>query len=448
MIWLILAVALLNLGLGYAAACCLGKGPPGLIEVWHTLHADLRCPGSATPGSADCSENAAEPPPDAPQAYAAELEPASAEEVEAREPAADEGRGQGARPLAAAAPDFWDLDEKYVESSVLKLNVALIESGIRADEIDAELRAGRGRLGSEKLRDCTRRFREGCEAYLRGQADAAERLCGRLRQTEGLVPMADRIETANRQQVEQIETAIGSLDRMDFGGDPDEAGRSVLAEMGRLRAVRHRIRDHHEAAFLAIARHEGRLDKIEPRLFQDPLTELPNRIGLESTLKEWFRQSRHVARRLGVALFDLDDFGAINGQHGPWVGDRILYRLAGLFRKHAGEHDLVGRFGGQRFLVVLSDVGPRAATKQVELLRQSIARTTFRHAESAIRLTACAGIVDTGPESTDEGTLERVESVLARAKEEGPDCSFASAGAGAERVESPNLGAEYVEIAI
>jgi len=446
--WLILLVACLNLGLGYAAACCLGFGPPGLIEAWEALSVDLRPRRPEAPAAGESSEDAPDPSADTPLGETPDLEAESAGAVEPSGHARDEDREDDPRLPAPAPTDCWDLDEKYVEASVLKLNVALIESGIRANAIDAELRAGRGRLDTQKIRLCTRRLREDCQLYLDKQAEAAERLCHRLRETEALGPLADQIETANRQQSGQIEATLGNLDQMDFAADPEETGRRLLEELGRLRAVRHQVRDRQEAAFLAIARHEGRLETVERRLFEDPLTELPNRIGLECTLHEWFQQGRHTARQLSAALFDLDRFGALNEEHGPLVAERILYHLAGVLREHVGEQDLAGRFGGQRFLVVLSDVGPRTAIKQVELLRQSIARITFRRGESTIRVTARAGIAEVKPEDADDTVLRRLEEILARTKEEGPDSSFVSRGAETERVESPNLGAEYVEMAI
>jgi hypothetical protein len=96
-LWLILLVALLNLGLGYAAACCLGQGPPGLIEAWEALSAGPRRARSETPETPDASElseNAAEPfaeaaPDEAPQ-EAPEPEARSAGAVEPSEPVREE----------------------------------------------------------------------------------------------------------------------------------------------------------------------------------------------------------------------------------------------------------------------------------------------------------------------------------------------------------------------
>ena len=88
----------------------------------------------------------------------------------------------------------------------------------------------------------------------------------------------------NLEQSAQVETTLNNLEYMDFSGDPEEGNQRLLEEIKNLRMARHRLRDKQEAAFLAIARCENRIDKIEKQLFIDPLTKLRNRIGLEVEL--------------------------------------------------------------------------------------------------------------------------------------------------------------------
>jgi diguanylate cyclase (GGDEF)-like protein len=190
------------------------------------------------------------------------------------------------------------------------------------------------------------------------------------------------------------------------------------------------------------------LDKIEKQLFNDPLTKLRNRIGLETTLWQWWQEGRHQSRSMTAALVDLDGFDWVNRRHGSLAGDRILYQLAQVLRKHTGEADLVGRFAGERFLILIVDVGPRAATKNVEFVRQSIERITFLYGEEEIRVTAGGGITEVAPDDTHETLFARMEQALAQAKQAGPNRSCFHNGEEVELVESPSLGAEYVEIPI
>jgi len=144
-LWLILMVALLNLGLGYAAACSLGQGPPGLIEAWEALSAGPRRPTSETPETPEASEpseDAAEPSAEAAPEEAPEPEARSAGEVEPSESARKED-GEQVDPLpAAVVPDHGDLDEQPVETSTADLDAASIEGDVPPDEVDVNLRAG------------------------------------------------------------------------------------------------------------------------------------------------------------------------------------------------------------------------------------------------------------------------------------------------------------------
>jgi diguanylate cyclase (GGDEF)-like protein len=212
--------------------------------------------------------------------------------------------------------------------------------------------------------------------------------------------------------------------------------------------ARHRLRDSHEAAFLTVARYEGRLKDIEPQLFNDPVTGLRNRIGLEVTLATWFEQKRHHSRQISAALLDIDAFGELNETYGCLIGDRILYQLAQVVDESAGKSDLVGRFAGQQFLRMLVDVGPRAAIKSTEMLRQTIERVTFRSGSAEIRVTAGCAITEVKPEDTEKEVFQRLAAALKAAKKAGPNHCFLSDRRGPEPVESPNFGADYREIVI
>ena len=151
---------------------------------------------------------------------------------------------------------------------------------------------------------------------------------------------------------------------------------------------------------------------------------------------------------MSAALLDLDAFGQVNERYGALVCDKILYRIAQLIQGKLGEADLVGRFAGQQFLLMILDVGPRKALKSIELIRQSIERITFLSGDEEIRVTVGGGITEVASDDTQEAMLKRLEQALHEAKQARPNRSFLHDGEQAELVESPSLGAEYVEIPI
>lgn len=437
-------LGILNVSLGYALAVFLGYGPESLKEAWIALGLDRWQVGIAHEQRAVVS---AESFPTAPSELEALLDAdAGAQiEVEPYDEPYDEDVAQLLRP---AGPDIWDLNEKYVETSILKLNIAMMRSGARATEIDTRLRAIRGHADPGTVQRCLDELKTDCELYLAEQSEAAERLHQRIGELGELKWLGEEIEMANMEQAAQIETTLSNLAHMDFRSDLEAAVTRLLAEIGHLRVARHKLRDSQEKAFLVIARYENRMDKIERQLFNDPLTKLRNRIGLEALLWEWWQQNRQQSRPMTAALYDLDGFGKINELHGPLIGDRILHRLAEFIQQNLAENDLVARFAGQQFVVLICDIGPRVATRNAEFIRQSLERVTFQHEGTEISLTACAAITEIKPDDVYDKVLDRLEETMKQAKQAGPNRMFVHDGRRAEPLETPPLGAKYVEIPI
>ena len=441
-VFYVFLIAVLNIAVGYAVAGHLGLGPPSLAAGWRTLAAT-----SARPAGDSAAETRETIDTLAAASLEDMLDESDFEELIAGASAEAVYDEDVAALIHEGRPDAWDLDEKYVETSILKLNIAMMRSGKRAEALDTRLRACQGRSTAETIRQCLAELLEDCEGYLAEQAEAAEKFRARIGELGELAVLGETIEMANLEQASQVETTINNLKFMDFESDLEAANRRLLEELQNLRSARHRLRDDQEKAFLAVARYEGRLGKIEPRLFNDPLTQLSNRIGVEATLHEWWRQKRHETRQLVGVLFDLDDFGSINDEHGVAVADRLLFQFAELLRGWTDTHDLVGRFAGQRFLVMLADAGPRAAVTNVERFRQQLSNTTFLHEALRIEPTVSAGVAAILPDDGDEAVFARLEETLAAARREaGRNASAFHDGRNLEFVEAPNLGTQPREI--
>ena len=455
--YLTLVVSLVNLALGYAAAAYLGYGPPGVFSLrvdlprWPRRRGMPAAVPTGTVGDADSGlfreslHSAEDLSPDSPIEELLDDGPADSLEVE---PCYEPYDDDVAELINPERPEAWDLGEKFVETSILKLNIAMIKSGKRATEIDSRLRGVRGSSDVETIRRCVADLLEDCRTYLVEQNEAAEKFRNRIAELGELRALGEEVEMANLEQSAQIETTISNLEHLEFEANLEAANDRLLAELNHLRVARHRLRDDHESAFLAIARYEDRMDTIESQLFNDPLTKLRNRIGLETALWQWWRQNRHQSRQLAAAMFDLDRFGEVNQEYGPLVGDRILVNVAGLIEQQTGAGDLAGRYAGQRFLLVLSDAGPRAAIKTAEMIRQTLQRTTFIHQAGRIHVTATAGIVEVTPGDTCQSVLDRLEATLKHARRAGRNRASFHNGREPESVESPSFGAEYREIKV
>ncbi len=129
----------------------------------------------------------------------------------------------------------------------------------------------------------------------------------------------------------------------------------------------------------------------------DPLTGLANRAGLGSVLDRELAKSRRSGQPLSVAVVDLDDFKALNDEHGHLAGDRALVRLVETWRSALRGGDLLARFGGDEFVIVLPEAATWQATRVLQRLRQhggacpwSAGLATWDGVESVDRLLARA----------------------------------------------------------
>jgi diguanylate cyclase (GGDEF)-like protein len=139
----------------------------------------------------------------------------------------------------------------------------------------------------------------------------------------------------------------------------------------------------------------------------DPLTGLPNRHRMVEALE----QSREVA----VILAGIDRFGAINNSHGHDVGDAVLSAVARRLRKRARADDVVGRWGGEEFLIVVRDTDLGGAGALAEDLRAAMAGRAF----AGLRLTASFGVAERALGESSADLIARADAALYDAKRNG-----------------------------
>lgn len=140
----------------------------------------------------------------------------------------------------------------------------------------------------------------------------------------------------------------------------------------------------------------------------DALTGAFNRHGLLPLVEKEFQRARRHSRALSVAVCDIDRFKAINDRLGHAGGDHVLSEFAAELRAHVRTTDLVGRWGGEEFLVVLPETTAQGAASVLERLR---ARPTGAALDAQGRVTFSAGIACT----TEADGFETVDALIARA---------------------------------
>jgi diguanylate cyclase (GGDEF)-like protein len=137
----------------------------------------------------------------------------------------------------------------------------------------------------------------------------------------------------------------------------------------------------------------------------DALTGLPDRRALADRTAEWQREAAGGPAAMAVLFLDLDDFRLVNDQHGHAVGDRVLVELAKRWQRCVREEDLVARYGGDEFVLLLKNV---ATTHDAEPIVGRLLDATAESidvGEAKLRVTATIGLV-AGP--ADSQALDKI----------------------------------------
>ncbi len=148
----------------------------------------------------------------------------------------------------------------------------------------------------------------------------------------------------------------------------------------------------------------------------DLLTELYNRRKIETVLAEVLVRADRYAESCGVIICDLDYFKAVNDQYGHLVGDQVLTTAARCLKQNVRQTDVVGRWGGEEFLVVCIMVDAATIYMIAEKLRQALASTTF---PVVGHKTASFGVALHRAGETQTALLARADEALYEAKNYG-----------------------------
>jgi two-component system cell cycle response regulator len=222
-----------------------------------------------------------------------------------------------------------------------------------------------------------------------------------------------------------VETTVAAL---EHGAHDVLRGDAPPAEVvARVRAAR-RAQEMQEQLL-------SREHDLEAMAYYDELTGVANRRFAVRQLHALLSRARRHDQDLSVVLLDADRFKSLNDRHGHGAGDDVLRGLAGRLRSRVREEDVVARFGGEEFLVILPDTAAEGAATAAEDLRAAVAAEPFAVGRFALRLTVSVGWATWRGESL-ERLVARADRGLYDAKEDGRDCvrpGGTSANARAER---------------
>jgi diguanylate cyclase len=185
-------------------------------------------------------------------------------------------------------------------------------------------------------------------------------------------------------------------------------------------------RDQVSAARSELQEAQGRIDTLEAKLEQmselareDPLTKSLNRRGMLEALGREMNRGQRYKIPLCIALLDIDNFKQLNDKLGHQAGDHALVHLVAVIKATLRQMDVIARFGGEEFLLLLPNTSLVDAMQAVTRIQRELTRSIFMHEHQRVLVTFSAGAALVASGESQDSLIQRVDAALYRAKREG-----------------------------
>lgn len=164
---------------------------------------------------------------------------------------------------------------------------------------------------------------------------------------------------------------------------------------------------------------ETELQEMGEKVHEDHLTGILNRRGLDTAFeRETSRSIRHKTP-LCFALLDIDNFKLLNDTHGHKVGDDALVYLVESVKDTTRPEDVVSRYGGEEFVILLPNTSLDEAVQILSRIRRNLTKKFFLHENKRLLITFSAGVAQLQVDESQESVFKRADEALYRAKKGG-----------------------------
>lgn len=170
---------------------------------------------------------------------------------------------------------------------------------------------------------------------------------------------------------------------------------------------------------LSVVRARRRIHALEQKVFFDPLTGLGNRRYLEIQFPSALVQMKYETVQHGLLFIDIDNFKEFNDRHGHNTGDRVLTMVAETLRANLRDSDVIIRWGGEEFVVLLRDNVTAETISIAEKIRALIARSHLPVGEPPLCVTVSVGVTMLRQDDTIESAIQRADALMYQSKSGG-----------------------------
>lgn len=158
-------------------------------------------------------------------------------------------------------------------------------------------------------------------------------------------------------------------------------------------------------------------EKLNELVITDKLTSIYNRRFIDNMLFQRFADLNNQSKKdLSIIFIDIDNFKLINDLHGHLLGDEVLIEFAKLLKSNIRSNDLIGRWGGEEFIIISDRTDLESAKKIAEKLRELVEKTKFSELEN---VTASFGIAIYEESDTVSTLIQKADYSLYKAKQNG-----------------------------
>jgi diguanylate cyclase (GGDEF)-like protein/PAS domain S-box-containing protein len=161
------------------------------------------------------------------------------------------------------------------------------------------------------------------------------------------------------------------------------------------------------------------IHELERKVFLDPLTGLANRRYMDAALPARFDELQRYGWPFGIVMMDIDHFKDVNDHYGHDIGDEALKMIARTLLGGSRSSDIIGRWGGEEFIAVLTNVTALKLLNSAERYRVLVEQSSLPLESGLIRVTISAGATLVTPADTPETIIKRADNLLYQSKTAG-----------------------------
>ena len=161
------------------------------------------------------------------------------------------------------------------------------------------------------------------------------------------------------------------------------------------------------------------LESYKQQSIEDPLTKAANRRYFTAIIESKIREFKIMGTTFGIAFLDIDNFKHVNDTYGHEIGDKVLKILAETVQSNLRKHDSLGRWGGEEFIILFSDVDTEGLLNVTEKIRKLVAASSLHLSDQNLNITISIGATVVSESDDPESIVTRADQLMYVSKKSG-----------------------------